>query len=422
LVPALYNKASLGRNRPYAIVNTTTNLFRTNPLNAQSGIHMRGVTFIGSGTNKMFDVTGQTPLTDYFNVTASGCAFKNFGDRAIDGSLGSWLWKFDNCEFHAQDYLAVYLYQPHGAVIEQCGFWYRNKQDLKTVGGGASFKFINNAHDFDVGYKEIGLEFDSPLNLICTGNYSEEYEYGAPLVNDGRGTDVVVITVDHYSPNTVQQISNNYYAASHVQRLFTVKRDSAEQGFHTKCQLKIGDNTVNGLAGDYLYHDHTGAGTLTMPRPALQAAQTTAYTISDTNGSLRFTGPNALSVLRYAVTSPANNAQVAAVGELTTIRNDKNFSQQADGWTVTGAADITITFSWASAEDVDFFVNISSTGTGNFSTVPLRQTGKKGGGTFRYTVDHGLAPYVKAQLTNVTGSSAVCDSMEVNIAIKSLER
>jgi len=55
LVPALYCKSKLGRARPFAVVNKACDLFRVNPDDAQSGIHMQGVTFIGNGSNKMLN-------------------------------------------------------------------------------------------------------------------------------------------------------------------------------------------------------------------------------------------------------------------------------------------------------------------------------------------------------------------------------
>lgn len=422
LVPALYNKSKLGIKRPYAIINKTTDLFRVNPLNAQSGIHMQGVTFIGNGSNKMFDTSKQVPIHDYFNVQASGCDFKKFGKNAIDGSLGSWLWKFDNCGFEGDT--AVYLYQPHGAVIEKCGFNFRNRRDLYAH-GGVSFVFRDNACDFDVAYKEVGLEFSLMQSALIEGNYAEEYHSsGKPLVNGGDGTYVNIFTLGHYVKNNVPVVRNNYYSARDVQRLFTIKRNSAEENFYSTSSIKIYENSVNGLAGYYIYHDHSGdpAKTLTIPKPLIQTGQAKDYKIGDPNGSLRFSGPDAISILRYIYKSPTHNG-VLSTASPKILRNDKNYTLRPNGLALSqSGATIELSFAWDSTVNVDFYVEITGSGANRFKKRAYRQTGKQGGGYFSHTIAVGKGSIIQIRLVNISGNGTVCDNFETDVTIKGINR
>lgn len=373
LSPTLYAKSSDGIERPFGIINKTTHIFVTDPNNSQSAYQFTGLTFIGDGTSdqphnattNLFDTSGQTTTADYFNFHAEGCDFYGF-DIAIDGSLGSWLWKIKNCGIAGR--LGMHLTQPHGAIIEGCGFNWRNNQDLYAY-GGVALSFINNAHDFDVNTKEKGLVFDTPQGMEYAGNYAEQYDYlGVPenYSNGGRGTDVVTFIINHYTPNNIPIMRNNYYAAGLVQRLITLKRDSSSEGFHTETDLRIYENTVNGLGGDYIYHDDsTTTGSLTMPKPIINT-QHTSYTIADPSGTLKFYGSNAKYIVKSSYTSPSGTITVEPDDGVNSevLRDDKLVTVETDGrigLATNVDAFIEVTYKWESATSADFYIQVSDT-------------------------------------------------------------
>ena len=432
-----YVDAFSQKNRTFVLANSTAEMFDTDPDHGQSAFNVQGFDFDFGTSGSFHKVSDKTPIADYVNIHMRGCRTFGGTGNTIDGTLGSFLWVIQDNIFGqgGSHDLALRLHQPHGAVISGNQFSFRNVRDVVSTGGGVATYYANNSNDADVEYKICCLDIENFQSWEIRGNYCETYNYfpdTAVLVNDGRGPEWLRFTVSHGNPDHIPVVDNNYLNFPFSDRVIVIRRISAEENLNSKATPVIGpNNTFHNLKSGAatVYHEQTGTGTLTIPRPQVDTLNSVRK-IEDPNSTLFVYGHGARYVAQGTYTNFVGNGYIdwSDVATLIPLRSDRiaylDGSPSYRLRTAAGRYRFTFYWDWSSAVDLgDWNMRIyESAPSSKFATRQILQTGTSGYGTEVYEVNLGQLAYFSVRPAKTTlAATPICDTLNVRVVLESLD-
>lgn len=432
-----YVDAFSQKNRTFVLSNSTAEMFDTDPDHGQSAFNVQGFDMDFGASGSFHKVSDKTAIIDYVNIHMRGCRTFGGTGNAIDGTLGSFLWVIEDNIFGSQGYhdVALRLHQPHGAIISGNQFSFRNVRDVVSTGGGVATYYANNSNDADVEYKICCLDIENFQSWEIRGNYCETYNYTpetAVLVNSGRGPEWLRFSVSHSNPDHIPVVDNNYLNMTHSDRVIVIRRVAAEENLNSKATPVIGpNNTFHNLkvGAATLYHEQTGTGTLTIPRPQVDTLNSVRK-IEDPNSTLFVYGHGARYVAQGTYTNFVGNGYIdwSDVAAMVRLRNDRiAYLDGAPNYrlrTATGRYRFTFHWHWTSAVALgDWNMRIyESAPSSKFSTRQILQTGTSGYGTEVYEVCLGQLAYFAVRPAKTTlAATPICDTLNVRVVLESLD-
>lgn len=424
--------AKTGKHYQNGIKTSAAAMFNPNFRNAVFNI--TGVTLFGNGTaynngtNKMFNTAGKVFETDYFLVNIKYCNIQFFGDLAIDGSLGTWLWDITGNTLANNNGLAVYLNQPNNSKVEWNMFDTKNKGDLKVFRGTA-FSHKKNLHNFDPSTKEYCAWFQKSNNFVSELNYFEQFG-STETVNSGKNTYPYILEIDHFENRKTRAIRNNFCqlntTGGGLARFITLRKTDG-QDFTTTANVDIVGNNLSPIPPYFMYYEPpvASAGSLILNGVSARndlslLLSSAAGRIFDSNRLLRTTGDGMESVYITTLTSPANNARITQSNCTEPLADASNFFTSATAWRLDPgvSGEILITYQWTSAVAANFTVNFEIVGN-VFATTEVRTcTGTAGAGTFSIAKSLWGNKSLDFGFVLKGGATPLCDSFKAQIIVK----
>lgn len=390
------------------------------------GLYGNGVSY-NDGTNKLFNTSGKTNNTDYFLAILHNNVLRNFGDRAIDGSLGSWLWDITGNSIGDINGNAVYLDQPNNARVDHNLFEYRNKGDLITFKGTA-FSHRYNLHNFDCTIKEYCAQFKQSNNYVSELNYMEQYG-STVTVNGGSNTRPYIVEIDHFENKKTRAIRNNFCqlaAGNGLARFITIRRTDG-QDFNTNANVDFVGNNLSPVPPYFLYFEK-GVPTSTnvvilngvSARNDINILTTaTSGKIFDDGMLMRVTGDGLQSAYVTTLTSPVTNTRILPSNCTEPLAYASNFFFNATSWRFDAqlSAEICVAYQWTSTAAANFTVDFDLAGNVFSSRESKPCVGTSGAGTFTISTAQFGSKSLDVGIV-LRGTATLCDTFKMQIIVK----